>query len=165
MKQIFSCCISLVVILLLLSGCDFTRYHAPFVYTFRQDQSQITKVEICQYTDGYPIGTIKPIVQLPESKIETFCTDIAALECRETKKFDTPTGYGDLIFLVTYQNGEKEIFSFLWVGNISPDGTHTETLAYFDSLEMSKVFAKYVDPKVLFEVSEDFRYWYNQVKE
>lgn len=155
-------CIVMIVVMLLLAGCDFTQLQRTFTYTFRQPQSEVLKVEICTYEEGNPLGIITPLVQLPETAIKTFWTDILDLECRETLKIDTPTGYGDLIFQITYKNGEREILGLQWIGVISPDNTNTETLQYFDPVELSKVFAKYEDPEVLSEVSEDFSHWYAQ---
>ena len=155
-------CIVMIVVMLLLVGCDSTQFQSSFVYTFRQDQSEVVKIEICKYEEGFPLGIITPLVQLPETATKTFWADILDLECRETWKVDTPTGYGDLIFQITYKNGEREILGLQWIGFISPDNTNTETLQYFDPVELSKVFAKYEDPEVLSEVSEDFRHWYAQ---
>ena len=129
---------------------------------FRQDQSEVAKIEICKYEEEYPLGIITPLVQLPDTAVKTFSADILDLECRETLKIDTPTGYGDLIFQISYKNGEREIIGLQWIGFIAPDNKHTQTLQYFDPVELSRVFAKYEDPEVLSEVSEDFRHWYAQ---
>jgi hypothetical protein len=102
---------------------------------------------------------------LDDTDVGPFWTDIEHLECRETKKFDTPTGYGDIIFLVTYQNGEKEIFSFQWIGHISADGTHHESLRYFDPIDLCKVFAKYADPALLADQSAFFQNYWNILAE
>ena len=153
-------CMIMILAMLLVAGCDYSR--SPFAYTFRQEQSEVVEIEICKYQEAYPLGTITPIVQLPETAIGSFWADILALDCQETKKMDTPNGYGDLIFQITYKNGEREILGFQWIGYISPDNANTETLQYFDPVELSKVFARYGDPEVLAEASEDFRHWYAQ---
>ncbi len=146
-------------------GCTRSSEKTTFSYTFLQERHCVQRVEICLYQDGYPLGTITPLVQLAEPEVDLFWADIENLECRKTKKLDTPSGYGDIIFLVTYQNGEKEIFSLVWIGYISADGKHTETLQYFDPKKLSEVFAKYADPKVLVEKSEVFRHYWNSSEE
>lgn len=148
-----------------VSACKHDQQSPSFSYESCQDINNVKQIEICTYQDGWPLGTITPFVHLTNEQIHAFWEDIHSLEYKETKKFDTPSGYGDIIFLITYQDGEKEIISLQWIGYITADGVHTETLQYFDPIELSKVFAKYGDPALLAEKSEFFRHYWNMVAE
>ncbi|MBR2615632.1 MAG: hypothetical protein IKC69_03025 [Clostridia bacterium] len=160
---VWMCLLTVVV-----SGCRPDQLSPTFSYEACQDIDNVKQIEICTYQDGRPVGTlgtITPLILLTNEQIHSFWEDIHGLKCKETMLFDTPTGYGDIIFLITYQDGEKEIISLQWIGHIAADGYHTETLKYFDPIELSKVFAKYGDPALLAEKSEFFSHYWNLAEE
>ena len=157
--------VCMCLLAVVVSGCKHNQQSPSFSYEPRQELNNVEQIEICIYQDGWPLGTITPFVHLTNEQMHALWEDIRSLECKETKKFDTPSGYGDIIFLITYQDGEKEIISLQWNGYITADGSHTETLQYFDPIELSKVFAKHGDPKLLAEKSEYFRHYWNMVAE
>ena len=159
--------IAVILLSMLLSGCNnileslFGADSDPVPFTFRQERSAVKKVMICTYKDGLYTGPIAPILQLSEAQIDDFYNEMLKLDVCKFSKLDPPTGYGDLIFLVSYHDGENEIISFVNLGFITSDGYMTERHEHIDQRGLSKVFVQFASPDELSKVSGKFRHWYS----
>ena len=161
----------LIVVMLLsvlLSGCNnmlaplFGLDPEPVPFTFRQERSLMKKVVIGTYVNGFPVGPTTPILQLSEAQIDDFYNEMLKVECDKVNELVPPIGYGDVVFMVTYTDGETEMISFVRHGYVAPDGSYDYTNKIIDKKALSKVFAQFVSPEELSEASERFRhYWYS----
>ena len=155
---------------LLLCGCDMP-YGSITPYTFQQDWANVEKVEICYHNtenitnSSSPIGSLTTIAVLSESQRASLKEDLLELSAR---KLNFISGIiSELIFVITYSNGEQE-----WVGlglsvKVNPDGSFHSycSVGFVDDLRMVRIFAKYADPEVLAEYMESFWDLYNSADE
>jgi len=168
-KTVCSCVVTVLLITLFTSGCFWSRKTTPFPYEFRQSPENIQKVEICLFEEKHAYGnldTITPLVQLPDNRISEFQNDMTGLECGTSSKYDPSLYFGDLLFVITYRDGEKELLGFAKLGYITPDGTGHCTLDFLrNRSELCKIFLKYADKETLLEVSTTFTNWYDQMED
>ncbi len=161
--------IAVLLISLTLCGCDWDCCTTPFTYTFRQDWSNVKKIEICAYEESTiykKAGAITPLIQLTDAERDAFKNEIAELECLNQVMLDPPTDCGDLLFVISYIDGEKEMLGFENFSYITPDGSFYTRYQYFiDKAKLCEIFMKYADFEILSEISYDFRFWYNKLNE
>lgn len=142
---------ALIVLYFVIVGVQLSK---SFTYTFRQERSNIEKVEICSY-DHYA-GTREPLVELSDDDTDAILADISALECREFFPLDPILSYGDVVICISYQNGEVEMIGIYNIGFFTAEGELKTTKKWFEIEDMRCLIAKYVDMEVLEEVSEEF---------
>lgn len=167
-KRFLSCAATLLIIIVLLTGCDFQFGSQPIQHTFLQERANVEKVEICTYrNDSYPIGTITPIIVLSDGEIDSLWDDLLKLQAITILPSKQESRFGDLLFVIHYVDGEQELISFVELGSICADGTFGgyRGYAFLDDQALAKVFAKYANPESLIEVSEEFAHWYNLTDE
>lgn len=139
----------LTILLATISGCEL--YEGP--YTFRQDQSNIEKIEVCSY-DSYD-RVITPIVQLSDYEEEQLLLKLSEMECFEYFPGDHPREYGQAVICIHYLNGEVEIIGITNIGWITPDGKRAMSRYSFDWEEMQELILSLVDEDDLPELRSD----------
>ena len=167
-------CFVFVAVLLvastLLCGCDMP-YGKATSYTFLQDWTNVVKVEICYHnTENVtsplsPIGPLTTISILSESQTASLKKDLLELPACEVRYIDGTVG--ELIFVVTYSNGEQEWIGLHLSAKINPDGSFHSycPVGFGDGPHMVRIFVKYADPEILAEYMEDFWDLYNLADE
>ena len=148
-----------LALLCTLVGCGLSFDKPPFSYTFRQDRSNITKIEICAYEHEYAKdgGPMTPLAEIAEEDVDSFLDDIQALDCREFIMYDSIVSYGDLIVRILYSNGEAEIIGMYNIGWMSADNVLELTRYWFHYDDISEVIARYVDPRFLADYCGHFK--------
>lgn len=137
---------TLAALLWMLAGCGISFDKPPFSYTFRQDRSNITSIEICAYEHEYDKdgGTMTPLAEIPPEDFDAFLDDIQALNCYETAlMLDTPMGYGKIVVRIMYHNGEGEIIGTENIGWLHSDNTLELSKYYFYPSDLYSVITKY----------------------
>ena len=151
----------------LLSGCDFYETR-PAKFEFLQSRENVEKVEICTNSEAYGwiegkhVNSLETIAELPPEEIDEFWNALLEIAAVDVLRNTTGDMCGDLLFAISYANGQKELISFYSIGVVNADGTFEEyrLLAVEDSKALAQLFAKYADPKLLREVSKGFRSYY-----
>ena len=138
-----------VLLLFTLSGCQ--QYKGP--YTFRQDKSNIVKIEVCTF-DTYHRKVIAPVVQLTDSEAEQVMLKLSDMECFQYFPMDTPNDYGQAVICIHYLDGEIEIIGICNTGWITPEGKKTTSLYSFDWVEMQELILSLVGEDDLPELRE-----------
>ena len=158
MEKRFVIACSIIFLACLLIGCEISFDKPPFSYTFRQERSNITKIEICAYEHEYDQdgGKMTPLAEIAEIDIDSFLDDIQALDCKEFVMYDSIISYGEVIIKIAYLNKETEIIGLYNIGWISSDNELIRTNYRFHYNDVSKVIAKYVDPTILADYCEYF---------
>ena len=91
------------------------------------------------------------------------------MECGVYSTYDPPRSFGDLLFVITYRDGEKELLGFVNLGYVTPDGVSHYSLDFLrNKEELYNIFLKYADKETLLEVSKDFShfpYWYKGLED
>lgn len=141
------------VTLLVFVSCS---YAGP--YSFRQEASNIERVEIYEIDDQ--AGTKTSIVQLSAEDGQLLVEELATMTCNRTGPGDHPRGYGRLAIGITYTDGEIEIIGLVNSGFIDAEGREGLLKYFFDAKELYTVITKYVDPDLLPDVSKDYPSWY-----
>lgn len=139
-------------ILLVIAGCS---YEGP--YTFRQDLSNVGKVEIYEY--DYTTGNRTLITELPEPQAQELVAELAGMTCYQYGPGDHPRKYGSLMIGITYTNNEVELIGLTNIGWIEPDGEIHLTDYCFDERVLFDLIVKYVDPALLPDLSDKYPGW------
>ena len=143
--------VAVLISFVLLSSCaDST--DSTYTYSFHQDQSNIEKVEVCAY-DSYN-KIITPLVELNEHDADSLLSEISSLSCHKYGLGDFPREYGVVMVTITYKNNEIELIGLTNIGWISPDGVRCLSSYFFDHRDMCSLILKYVDAKLLPDLSE-----------
>ena len=149
----------LFVIILSASSCFGDYYRGPYVF-WRQDRSNIEKIEICSYDCLTRKRTV--ISELPKEATDYIIDEISTYSCYQFFG-DHPREYSKVILCITYLDGEIELISFVNFGYITPDGEQN-ILSYALDAEYSYVFfnlmCKYVDRELLSEMKIDAPHWF-----
>ena len=147
----------------LLSGCDFYETR-PVEFAFLQSRENVVKVEICTNSEYHPkagreVNSLEPMAELSPEQIDEFWNALLEIAAVDVLRNTIGDMCGDLLFAISYANGQKELISFYSIGVVNADGTFEEyrLLAVEDSKALAQLFAKYADPKLLREVSMGFR--------
>lgn len=113
----------------------------PITYPFMQAHENVEKVEICENDDVTRKRHV--LVLLSREEAQQILQDITALKCQyyyRTPPLDT---YGDVVILITYHNGEKEIIGSEGVGWMSSNGEEKYTAYFFEILDVLKLIEHY----------------------
>lgn len=153
-SRMFVVCLHLVMLLFGLASCSGASQSKTAVFTFRQERSDIEKIEICKY-DHYT-GTREPLVELSQNDIDTLCADVSSLEIQQFLALDPILSYGDVVIFISYFDGESEMIGITNIGWLSADGKLHTTNSRFAIKEICAVIAKYVDAEALADASEYF---------
>jgi len=151
----------------LLSGCTMP-YGGPTEHTFLQSRENVVKVEICtnseayRWTRGRQVTSLQPLAELSSEEIDAFWNELSAFPALEMGHHPG-NGCGDLLFVVSYANGQQELVGYGEVGVLNADGTFDKYRYYvLDNREqLAKLFAKYADPALLRANSQSFRAFYD----
>lgn len=141
----------LLIILCVFVGCS----DVPFRYTMRQNVDNIEKVEIC-FFDYYNDKKMEVLAQLSSENVDLLISDIATLECYEFFAMDPILTYGDVVICIRYLDGETEVIGITNIGFVSPDGKWSTSRKRFEIKAICAEISKFVDPKILAEVSDYF---------
>jgi hypothetical protein len=141
----------IIAVLTLIAGCEDT----SFQYTFRQDRSNVDKVDICA-CDAYHREIKEPLISLTGDDIDAILSDLSSAECWRYSGFDSPRGYGDILICIKYLDGEIEVIGQKNVGWITPNGEWNYSMYFFRAKDLYEILCKYIDANVLAEVSEYF---------
>ena len=133
-----------------LIGCN----SKSFSYEFIQDQANIATVAIS--TLDYESKKMETLITLSEENIGVLINDVKSLKCREFMPIDPLLSYGDVVICITYYNGEIEVIGITNIGYIDLDGNWITTRKYFNIKDICAVISKFVDTKVLSEISDYF---------
>ena len=149
----------------LLGGCDFSR-GGPTEHTFLQGRTDVLKVEICtnseiiNWREGSMIDTLHPLAELSNEEIDSLWNALLAFPSAEVNYIES--GCGDLLFVFTYADGQKELIGYGEIGVLNPDGTFSKYRSHVlaDGKALAKLFARYADVKMLREASKSFNAYY-----
>jgi hypothetical protein len=138
--KFWSLFLALSILMTTITGCSFL--NKTFSYRFRQDRSNIEKVEICAY--DHDSGKWTPITQLQDEHVDALLAELSALECGVYLPLDTILSYGDKVILITYSDGEVEMIGKYNIGWLSFEGELHSTNYYFvDLLEIREIIERY----------------------
>jgi hypothetical protein len=165
-KQFIPIALLLSLALSLFCGCD-PFYGASGSYSFRQEWDNVTKVEICYHDDAdilvgsSEVGPLTTLAELSEDQINSLYNDLMGVPAHEVEILSF--GLGQLLFVVTYSDGEQELIGLGMSATINADGSFKGYCEYSfaDDPQMVKIFANYADPEVLGEYYDDFWRLYN----
>ena len=166
MKKTLIYIVLVCLVTAILSGCDFY-VTSPAEFTFLQSRENVVKVEICTNSEYHPlerreVNSLEPIAELSPEEIDSFWNSLLGAPGLDVTKKTTGEMCGDLLFAVWYENGQGELISFSDIGIVNADGTFGGYRHHVleDRKALTQLFAKYVDPNLLIEVSRDFRAYY-----
>ena len=167
MKKTLIYIVSVCLVTVLLSGCNFYETR-PAEFEFLQSRENVVKVEICTNSEaydwirGHQLDSLQSIAELSSEEIDEFWNALLEISAVDILRDTTGQMCGDLLFVISYTNGQKELISFYEIGIVNADGTFEEyrLLAVEDREALAQLFAKYADPKLLREVSMGFRSYY-----
>ena len=163
MKKILTLLIVVCLQVALLLGCTMP-YGEPINYTFLQSRENVVKIEICtnnqaaiNWLEGQKVSSLQHLTALSAEEIDSLWDELSGFPAHKQGKHPL-MGCGDLVFVVTYENGQQELIGYGTVGVLNPDGTFNgyRDYAAFDGELLSNVFAKYADKEVLKRVSTSF---------
>jgi hypothetical protein len=148
--------IALSMLIFIISSCN--QYEGPYTF-WRQDSSNIEKIEICSYDEKTGIRTF--LAEIPDTEIEEFVEKLSELDCSEYYPFDPIRGYGEIQVCIIYSDGEIELIGFLNIGYISPDGTdHITNYCVDDPKDLFDLICEHVDPELLSYLSKTYPSWF-----
>lgn len=164
MKVTWILIIALALVAALL-GCDVP-YGGTTQHTFLQDRENVVKVEICTSDDsailheGSNPGPLVPIAVLSGDEIDSLWEELLAFPAYELNY--VAHGCGDLLFVISYTNGEQELIGYSEIGVINADGTFSGYRNHVlgDGASLTRLFARYADPEMLSKVSMSFQAHY-----
>jgi hypothetical protein len=142
-----------MILLFAVEGCSYEG-----TYPFRQDSSNIEKVEI--YEIDYEIDNKKLIVQLAESEGQKLVAELATMKCEKYGPGDHPRNYGLMMICITYTDTEIEMIGLSNIGFVDAEGRKGLTHYFFDAKSLYDLIVKYVDPALLPDVSKEYPSWY-----
>lgn len=152
-------CVILVLLTLLImqTGCQF--YEGPYIF-WRQDRSNVEKVEICSYDSYNKTRTV--IAELNDNDADELLNEISTLECFSYFPGDHTREYGPIMVCITYSDGEIEMIGFTNIGYIRADGVRcmtTYSITHDNREKLYYMICKYVDPDLLPDLSKKYPHW------
>ena len=157
----------LLALTLMFGGCDMP-YGGPTEHTFLQNRENVVKVEICSNAmygivrEGSQMESLNPIAVLLDEEIDVLWEALLSFPSYEVRYIKH--GCGDLLFVVSYANGEQELIGYNLIGIVNSDGTFGgyRNHVFGDAASLTQLFAQYADPTVLAEASMTFRAYYEE---
>lgn len=149
-----SACLLLFSLILTLASCNYQPRSQGQTYAFRQEHTNIEKIEICKY-DHYA-RTRTPLAELSQTDMDLLLDDISSLKMDRFPMLDPILSYGDVVIVISYFDGEAEIIGITNIGWSTADGKLHTTKNCFAIKDICAVIAKYVDAEVLADASEYF---------
>lgn len=147
-------CLLLFLLQLALASCNYQPHLQPDTYSFRQARTNIERIEICKY--DHNTDTRTPLVELPQTDMDSLLDDIASLEMHQFFPLDPILSYGDIVIAISYLDGESEIIGITNIGWSTVGGKLHTTNNRFAIKDICAVISKYVDAEVLADSSEYF---------
>ena len=99
---------------------------------------------------------VEVIKTLDEDSGRALYEDFSATSCR--KHFgDHPTGYGQVIIYIEYENGEADIIGFVNSGTVDKSGEWWVNVKYFYPEDFAMIVIKYVDRELVPELEACFQ--------
>ena len=89
----------------------------------------MVKVEICTNSEAYTwrkgreVNSLQPLVELSSEEIDYFWNELLVAPALDISRSTEGKLCGDLLFVVSYANGEKELIGFFEIGVLNADGT------------------------------------------
>lgn len=162
MKRIQFILIVLLITAVVLSGCDIP-YGNTTQHTFLHSREDVAKVEICTNNDltiwqeGSNINSLILITTLSNEEIDLLWAELLSFSAYECNFISH--GCGDLLFVISYANGEQELIGFGEIGIINPDGTFCGYRSHVlgDNALLAHLFSQYGDADILAKASMSFR--------
>ena len=149
----------LFTIILSISSCFFELYEGPYIF-WRQDRSNIEKIEICSYDGQTEKRTV--ISELPKEATDEIIDEISTYRCGKTYG-DYPRDYCKIILCITYLDGEIEIISFVNFGYITVEGEQILIPYLMDpnnSHDLFLLMSKYVERDLLSDLKTSYPQWF-----
>lgn len=154
-------CLLACIVLISAVGCK--QYKGPYTL-WRQDKSNIEKVEICSY--DWKNLTRTTYAEFSDTEAEEIVDRISELECGEYFPGDHPREYGPIQVCIIYSDGEVEIIGFTNIGYISSKGIKYLTPYCIDEpKELYAIICEYVDTELLPDISEYYPSWFETTEE
>ena len=147
--KLFTFLCSLILLCsLIFSGCQKT-----YSFSLAQSMDNIDKVEICAF--DYLSGTTTPLVLLDRNDAKSLLTEVCTLKCK--RHFgDHTMDYGEIVIYVSYIDKTAEIIGLWNVAQVTKDGEWFIGIEYFDAKQLCSLIVKYVDVKMLPDLSQYF---------
>ena len=138
----------LLVCIVLISAVGCKQYKGPYT-EWRQDKSNIEKVEICSY--DWKTKTRTSLAELSDTEAEEIMSELSEMEFFEWF-VPPPSDFGEHIICITYSDGEIDVIGSVCTGYINQDGT--EKLTYYgisseEPISFYDLIEKYVDPSLI----------------
>ena len=154
----------LVIVMIVSSvGCSETIWTKEYEYDFLQNSENISSVKIMRYDDKTN-SIVEVIKTLDEDSGRALYEDFSATSCR--KHFgDHPTGYGEVIIYIEYENGEADIIGFVNSGTVDKSGEWWVNLKHFSPDDFAMIVIKYVDRELVPELEAAIRYQQAQTEQ
>jgi hypothetical protein len=165
MKKFLHTIVFPFLVALLLVGCDMP-YGKSTIHTFAYNREDVVKVDICANSDleiwreGEVISSLTTIATVPEEEIDTIWQILPSFGAYEVNYLSG--GCGDLVFVIHYTNGDRELIGFYEIGLLNEDGTFKGYRHHVLGVKvlLAQLFAQYADVTQLSEVSMSFKAYY-----
>ena len=145
----------LFVIILSASSCFFDVYRGPYIF-WRQDRSNIEKIEICSYDKSS--GTRSVIAELPKEATDEIIDEISTYQCYEIPP-EHPREISSIILCVTYLDGVVDIISFCAFSYMSPNEKICDIKYELHSdymLPLYKLMCRYVEESLIIDIKNQY---------
>lgn len=153
LAKVFLSIMLIIVLLITAVGCE----NESWQYTFRQDRSNVQKVEICSFKYQDRKEIVEPLVSFQEDDANAILDDIAALTCYRLSPLDSSRGFGQIVICIYYLNQEIEVIGTSNNGWVEANGDWHNELAWIRYPDLRPLLLKYVDRKVLASIMPDFQ--------
>lgn len=154
-----------ICVAILFSGCDVP-FRNPVQHTFAYEREDVMEIEICSNNEldilkeGSKMESLPVLAVLPDEEIDLLWKELLEVPAYELRY--VAHGCGDLLFVISYANGTKELIGFYDIGIVNADGTFGgyRSHALGDGALLAQLFARYADPEILAKASMTFRAYY-----
>ena len=143
----------IIAAMLTAAGC----HSESWQYTFRQDRSNVQKVEICSFKRQDRKEIVEPLVSFQENDADAVLDDIAALTCYKLGLLHNSREFGQIVICIHYLNQEIEVIGTENNGWVDANGDWHLEQTHIRFPDLRPLLEKYVDSKVLASIMSDFR--------